>query len=162
MNIFTKFLETFEATSHELSMYQNLISANTELLRAEYTLLNREQTFINKIREDLQYLQPSPTNPLQQNMMANSMYQSYQQTLISLYKKLDNIQRIKQKYQIATSGGQTNNTQAQHIFQYLQQEARDYARSQVQIIARFKGLLNSKNQMIRKQFQDGMLNLKDL
>jgi hypothetical protein len=107
MNIFTKFLETFEATSHELSMYQNLISANTELLRAEYTLLNREQTFINKIREDLQ------------NMMANSMYQSYQQTLISLYKKLDNIQRIKQKYQIATSGGQTNNTQAQHIFQYL-------------------------------------------
>ena len=119
MNIFTKFLETFEATSHELSMYQNLISANTELLRAEYTLLNREQTFINKIREDLQYLQPSPTNPLQQNMMANSMYQSYQQTLISLYKELDNIQRIKQKYQIATSGGQTNNTQAQHIFQYL-------------------------------------------
>ena len=95
-------------------------------------------------------------------MMANSMYQGYQQTLISLYKKLDNIQRIKQKYHIATSGGQTNNTQAQHIFQYLQQEARDYARSQVQIIARFKGLLNSKNQMIRKQFQDGMLNLKDL
>ena len=81
MNMFIKFLETFESTSRELNIYQNLTSTNTDLLRQEYTLLNREQTFINKIKEDLQYQQPSLSNGQQpQNAtMSSGMIQGYQQ-----------------------------------------------------------------------------------
>jgi len=79
MNMFIKYLEAFESTSKELNMYQNLVSPNIEHLRQEYTLLNREQTFINKIKEDLQYYPPSVTPP---TMMSSTMFQGYQQQLI--------------------------------------------------------------------------------
>ena len=61
MNLFIKLLEAFDQNSKENSIFQNLISLDPNQPKQEYTLLNREQQFINRFKEEQQYEELPPT-----------------------------------------------------------------------------------------------------